>query len=398
MGETMGTDSGPSNGQMRVIHVVPAVAEEASGPSYSVVRLCQSLIDVGEELTLAAMDVNALVARPAFLKVFPVGIGPLRAGRSPKMRRWLADETRDGSVDVLHSHGMWQMNAVYPGWVTSRGNTRLVISPRGAFSAWAMNHGSRFKRVFWPLVQRPALERASCFHAATDTEYEDIRRLGFKQPVTVIPNGVDVPPPSHTEAADARTLLFLGRIHPTKGVDILLHAWSEVMGRFPAWRLLIVGTDTAYGVQGRYLEAMRELVRTLKLERVEFTGAAYGEAKWAAYHEAELFVLPTRSDSFGMTVAEALAAGTPAVVSKGAPWEGLATHEAGWWVDMGTEALTRCLADAMREPPGELARRGSNGRRWMLEDFSWPAIGNRMDQTYQWLVRGGDTPAWVRTN
>lgn len=383
---------------MRVIHVVPAITEEASGPSYSVVRLCQSLIEAGEDLTLAALDWSPLPSMPAFMKVFPLGVGPRRLGRSPGMSRWLMGETTAGRVNVVHSHGMWQMNAVYPGWVAKGRNTKLVVSPRGAFSTWAMNYGSQFKRIFWPLLQRPALVQASCFHATAESEYEDIRRLGFKQPVAIIPNGIDVPEFTQKKPRDFRTLLFLGRIHPKKGVDVLLRAWAGVMDRFPDWQLLVVGTDTGYGEQGGYFERMEALAEKLKLKRTKFVGPLYGEAKWSAYREADLFVLPTHSENFGITVAEALAAGTPAIVTKGAPWQGLQTYGSGWWIDMGVDALVACLEEAMGKSREELARYGINGREWMICGFSWHSLGKKMDQTYRWLIDGGEHPSWVRTN
>lgn len=381
---------------MRVIHVVPAITEEASGPSYSVVRLCQSLIEAGEDLTLAALDWSHLPATPDFLKVFPLGIGPRRLGRSPEMSRWLRSETSTGKVDVMHSHGMWQMNAAYPGWATRDTRAKLVVSPRGAFSTWAMSHGSWFKRVFWPLLQRPALARAACFHATAEAEYEDIRRLGFKQPVAIIPNGIDAPEFVHKAPRVLRTLLFLGRIHPVKGVDVLLNAWAVVMDRFPDWRLLLIGSDAGYGQQGDYLEQIKVLAAKLKLKRATFVGPIYGEAKWSAYREADLFVLPTRSENFGITVAEALAAGTPAIVTQGAPWQGLQTNGSGWWIDFGVDALVASLVEALAESPDQLARRGTAGREWMMRDFTWHALGKKMDLTYRWLIDGGEPPSWVR--
>jgi glycosyltransferase involved in cell wall biosynthesis len=178
---------------MRVIQVVPAIAEEASGPSYSVVRLCESLIDQGQEVTLAALDWAPMPSPQPFLKTFPLGWGPRRLGRSPTMRRWLEEQVRSNSVDLLHNHGMWMMNAVYPGRAARNGNINLVVSPRGAFSAWAMQYGSIMKNSFWSFLQRPALENAACFHATAVSEYEDIRRMGFRQPVAIIPNGIDIP-------------------------------------------------------------------------------------------------------------------------------------------------------------------------------------------------------------
>lgn len=381
---------------MRVIHVIPAITEEASGPTYSVVRLCESLIESGEDLTLAAMDWSPRPSMPAFIKVFPLGFGPRRLGRSPEMSRWLMSETADGKVDVIHNHGMWQMNAVYPGWAAKGRKTKLVVSPRGAFSTWAMSYGSRFKRVFWPLIQRPALAQASCFHATAEAEYEDIRRLGFTQPVAIIPNGIDVPEFVRKNTRAFRTLLFLGRLHPVKGVDTLLTAWAAVMDRFPQWRLLVIGTDSGYGDQGGYLEQLKVLAAQLRLSRMEFAEPLYGADKWSAYRDADLFVLPTRSENFGITVAEALAAGTPAIVTKGAPWQGLQTYQSGWWIDIGVDALVASLDEAMALSPDELAQRGINGREWMTREFLWSNLAKKMDQTYRWLIEGGGQPAWVK--
>lgn len=383
---------------MRVIQVVPAIAEEASGPSYSVVRLCRSLIESGEDVTLVGLDWSPQPSRPAFMKAFPLGMGPKRLGRSPDMARWLMRETAAGSVDVIHNHGMWQMNAIYPARAVRGGRAKLVVSPRGAFSKWAMNHGSKLKWLFWPLLQRPALMETACFHATAEAEYEDIRRLGFRQPVAILPNGIDVPGFVQKKSQDVRTLLFLGRIHPVKGVDVLLNAWAAVMNRFTGWRLLIVGSDMGYGRQAGHREQMRSLSERLELKRVSFADPLYGEAKWAAYSDADLFVLPSRSENFGMTVAEALAAATPAIVTKGAPWQGLRTHDAGWWIDTGLDALVASLEEALEESTGELARRGINGREWMIREFSWHNLGAKMDQTYRWLVEGGEPPFWVRMN
>lgn len=381
---------------MRLVHVIPAISEAANGPTYTVVRLCEALIRSGNDVTLVAMEWSPVPSKPVFTRTFPMGVGPKRLGRSPELSRWLVQETSAGTVDVIHSHGMWQMCVVYPAKAAKKGKDKLVISPRGALSPWAMKHGSWFKAFFWSFLQRPALEQASCFHATAESEYADIRRLGFRQPVAIIPNGIDVPEPTQKECHATRTLLFLGRLHPIKGIDILLQAWAAVMERFSHWRLLIVGTDTGYGNRGGYLSELKDLAIRLKLNRVEFLGPLYGEAKLSAYREADLFVLPTHSENFGVTVAEALAAGTPVIVTKGAPWQTLETHRAGWWIHFGVDALVAALEQAMDQSPDELRQRGLNGREWMMKDFSWISIGIKMDQTYRWLIDGGKAPSWVK--
>ncbi|HXH29518.1 MAG TPA: glycosyltransferase [Bacteriovoracaceae bacterium] len=381
---------------MRTIHTVPAISEEASGPSYSVMRLCESLMAEGENVTLAALDWAPVDSPPAFLKRFPLGLGPRRLGRSPAMYRWLREEVASGRVDLIHNHGMWYVSSAYPGWVTKHTATNLVTSPRGAFSTWAMQHGSPMKRIFWPILQRPALYATTCFHATAESEYKDIRRLGFRQPVAIIPNGIDIPECSPKQPDESRTLLFLGRIHPVKGLDMLLPAWGAVQERFPEWQLKIVGSDFGYYGESGYLNELRTLVSRLKLNRVEFVGELRGREKLQAYRDADLFVLPTYSENFGLTVAEALAAGSPAIVSKGAPWEDLDKNGCGWWIDVGIDPLVACLEEAMALSSEACSAKGMHGRNWMIEEFSWSWIGRMMDQTYRWLNSGGTVPNWIR--
>ena len=383
---------------MRVIQVAPAITEESSGPSYSVVRLCESLINEGKDIRLVAMDWAPMNSSLSFLKLFPLGLGPRKLGRSPLMHRWLKKEVESCRVDLIHNHGMWYLSSVYPSWVTKPNATKLVTSPRGAFSTWAMQQGSPMKRIFWPILQRPALNATTCFHATAESEYKDIRRLGFKQPVSIIPNGIDIPELTRTQVGETRTLLFLGRIHPVKGLDFLLKAWGKVQARFPKWNLKIVGSDLGYYGESGYLNEMRALALSLRLKRVEFMGELRGAEKLRAYRNADLFVLPSNSENFGITVAESLSTGTPAIVSKGAPWEGLDKHGCGWWIDVGIDPLVVCLEEAMSLSSQSLVMKGMHGRNWMIEEFSWLRIGQMMDQTYDWITSGGEAPSWIKLN
>ncbi len=371
---------------MNLLHVTPALAEEASGPSYTVRRTCESLIELGHDVTLAALDWAPLASPPPFLRTFPLGFGPRRLGRSPAMNRWLRHACSSGGVEIIHNHGMWQMNAIYPAWAARSGDVPLVWSPRGCFSKWAMRHGSFFKKPFWRLLQHSALQRTACFHATSESEYRDIRRLGFKQPVCVIPNGIDLPPLFARQPTAHRTLLFLGRIHVVKGLENLLHAWAAVEGDFPEWALRIVGGDEGYHGSDGYLESLQSLARGLDLRRIEFVPPKYGEAKLREYRNAHLYVLPSFTENFGVTAAEALAMETPVIASRGTPWAGLEQQVAGWWIDIGAEPLADCLRNALARPAKDLNDMGRRGRSWMHSEYSWSQIASRLAEAYAWVA------------
>jgi glycosyltransferase involved in cell wall biosynthesis len=133
---------------------------------------------------------------------------------------------------------------------------------------------------------------------------------------------------------------------------------------------------------------MRTLGAELGVQRVVFAGELVGEQKADAYQRASVFVLPTRNENFGVAVAEALSHGTPAIVTKGAPWGGLHEHRCGWWVDFGVEPLVSALREAMNTSPSMSWEMGQRGRDWMRREFSWCAIGAQMEEVYKWVLCG----------
>ena len=183
----------------------------------------------------------------------------------------------------------------------------------------------------------------------------------------------------------------MSRITPLKGIESLLEAWAAVQSKFPEWELHITGIDDR-----GHESLMKTLAKRLKVERVSFTGPVYGADKSRAFLEADIFILPSHTENFGMAVAEALAHGVPAIVAKGAPWQRIETHDCGWWIDIGVEPLVNCLKEALSKSEEDFATMGKRGREWMEKDFSWPQIGMKMKKTYQWILQGGEIPPWVR--
>jgi glycosyltransferase involved in cell wall biosynthesis len=293
------------------------------------------------------------------------------------------------------------MPYIYPAWVSRGTKCKLIISPRGNLAIFPLNQSKWKKKLMWFLWQKNAFMDATCIHATSDNEYSEIRAAGIeKKPVAIIHNGINLPllqPEGYQcnirDEDELSTLLYFGRMAPIKGIDILLEAWSAIYKLFPTWNLVIAGTD-----ERGYRKKMENLANELKLDRVQFAGPAYGDDKFKIYRNAQLFVLPTHNENFGMTVAEALAHKLPVIVTKGAPWGGIESHGCGWWIDTGAEPLIEALKKALSETPEQLRARGRKGREWMKKDFSWESIGQKMFMTYKWLLEGGERPPWVRLN
>ncbi|MBA2238084.1 MAG: glycosyltransferase [Lysobacter sp.] len=370
------------------LHVVPHIDDEASGPSYSVPRLCQSLAASGHRIALMCLAAPASL-QGVTLEVHPQWRAMSRFAVSPALARALGSRARE--VDVVHNHSLWSMANVSAGWVVPGARAKLVTSPRGTLSTWALGNSRQVKRLLWPL-QRRALTRADMLHATSPGELQEIRALGLSAPVAVIPNGVDLPAwnrPARREE-ETRTLLFLSRIHPKKGIDMLLRAWQVLQDAHPRWRLVIAGRG-----EPQHVQQVESLAQSLQLRRVAFPGPVYGAEKSGMYFGADLFVLPTHSENFGMVVAEALAHGCPAIVSRGAPWAELEPEGCGWWVEPEEAAIAATLDRAMRLSDREREAMGLRGREWMDRDFSWTAVAARMAGSYAWLLGRGDMPEWV---
>lgn len=374
---------------MNLVHVVPHISAEASGPSYSVPRLCQSLAGRGHKVTLSCLRAGRDIPGVA-LDVHPQWPVLRHFAISPDHAWALAQAARQ--VDIVHNHSLWSMVNVASGWVVPGKGAKLVTSPRGTLSKWALSLSKRRKRLLWPMQKR-VLSKADLLHATSEEEYADIRRAGFAVPVAIVPNGIDLTEvlAARVDNGEQRTLLFLSRIHPTKGIERLLDAWAPLECSHPDWQLKIVGPGDA-----DYIARLQAQANRIGARRAVFSGPMYGQDKATAYRNADLFVLPTHSENFGMAVAESLAYECPAIVSHGAPWAGLETEGCGWWISNDVESLRATLDVAMSLPRDELHGMGAKGRLWMQRDFSWEAIAGSMEAAYRWVIDGGAAPACVR--
>lgn len=285
------------------------------------------------------------------------------------------------NIKLIHLHGMWSPCLVIAGLIARIKRIPLVISPHGCLEPWALNYKRNKKNLALKTYQGAVLRSASMFIATANQELESIRRLGYRQPIAVIPNGVDVGlPPNRDSQGGLKKILFLSRVHPIKGLLDLVEAWA--ISRQPGWKIVIAGGD-----EGGYRTIVEALIQAKGLQSdFEFTGFVDGARKQACFDDATLFVLPTYSENFGIAVAEAMANELPVITTTGAPWRDLVEHRCGWWVAPGVQGVTGALIEAMACSPEDLRAMGHRGRQLVIDKYSWSQIGTTGLEVSDWLL------------
>lgn len=309
-------------------------------------------------------------------------------------RHALHDSMVHATPALIHSHGLWLPVNYWTASIARKYEIPYVIQPHGMLEPWALQHKGYKKRIAMTLFQWRALRHAKLLVATALAEYENIRALGLRQPVALIPNGLDIDSYwqadtfARSSSGVQRTALFLSRVHPKKGLLNLMQAWAALPPG--VWRLRIVGPD-----EGGHWAEVKALADRLGVgQSVEYLGPLEGEQKLRAYRESDLFVLPSYSENFGVVIAEALASGLPVITTRATPWADLEIFRCGWWVDVGVEPLLTALREAMTMDATELSAMGARGRTY-VQRYDWKGIAPKMVEVYLWMLGQGDRPSCV---
>ena len=306
--------------------------------------------------------------------------------------------------DLVHTHGIWTyLSVATVGWsksndgITSR---PYLVSTHGMLDPWAL-HNSRWKKIMAAFVfERRHLENAACIHAVNNAEAEAIRAFGLRNPICVIPNGIEVrannaadrvPPWAADMVGSRKVLLYLGRLHPKKGLSILLRGWKEASKREKGWVLVIAGWD-----QGGHRGELEQLVRELKItDSVQFAGPLFGEERETAYQNANAFILPSLSEGQPLVVLEAWSHARAVLMTPECNLpEGFQKRAAirmNTTVEGAAEGLRRLFA---LDGPA-LQEMGRRGRDLVIANFSWPQIASQMFAVYNWLLGRSAVPDCV---
>jgi glycosyltransferase involved in cell wall biosynthesis len=305
-------------------------------------------------------------------------------------------------ISVVHQHALWTGLSRIPSMLGARYGIPTVVSPHGSLEKWALMKSGWKKRIALALYEGSNLHQASCLYACSEQEVTGFRDFGLKNPIAIIPNGI---PDDWLDCRgdgqafcsqykipnNKRVLLFLSRITPKKGLPMLIEALSNIREQLEDWHLVIAGAD-----EFNHQVTIEKLINSNKLDdKVTFVGPIFGQAKRDAFSAAELFVLPTLSENFGIAVIEALGASTPVLTTKGAPWEELVNYNCGWWPDVNTAALTDALLHSLRLTPEELMLMGRRGKELVAAKYTWPASARMTIELYEWLLHRSERPDFV---
>ncbi|HXQ13757.1 MAG TPA: glycosyltransferase [Caulobacteraceae bacterium] len=358
---------------MKVLITATSLRAAYGGPAFSVSALADALGARDVEIGLWAADGSAagaeLLPSEARVRRMP---GPLK------------DAVAGFAPDLIHDNGLWLAHNHRVAEMAAASGTPRIVSTRGMLEPWAIRHKGLKKQVAWRLYQRRDLQRAAVLHATAQPEAENLRAFGLGSRIVTIANGIDLPAIAARAAPSdraARTALFLGRIYPVKGLPMLIEAWARV--RPASWRLVIAGPDEA-----GHQRLVEDAVAVSGLgDVVSFVGPVSGEAKAAWLRDADLLVLPSHSESFGMAVAEALAHGTPVLTTTAAPWPALEDRRCGWRAAPNAEALAAALRHAFDCDAPTLAGMGAAGRAYVAETLGWDRIAAQFAALYAQLIR-----------
>jgi glycosyltransferase involved in cell wall biosynthesis len=276
--------------------------------------------------------------------------------------------------DIVHINGIWSPQNWGFQKVAQELKIKVVLSPHGMLESWILQHNPLKKKIALFLFQNKAIRNVDHIHATAQMEKDSIRKLGFNNEITIIPNGIDLSEITQEKSSyGSKKIIFLSRIHPKKGIELLLQAWRTLDTE--GWLLEITGNGDAH-----YIQSLTQSANNMN--NVHFVDAKYSEEKWDFLRSADVMILPTYSENFGIVVVEALAVGVPVITTTGTPWQDLEKYNCGWWIDLSVKNIENTLVEVFNTPIDILERMGNNGKNLVLEKYDIKAVGKNMVELY----------------
>ena len=382
-----------------IFHAVPNLNPKYGGPSRTVVQLADSLAD-RENYSIKVFSQSHLLedsSKPLSTKThneLAKSKSSLLLMAGYPLKQKITSETLKDRPAVIHSHGLWHPSNHWIAVTAKKYNIPLITQPRGMLEPWSLNHHSFKKKLALMAYQSSDLKNAKILIATSRSEYQNFRNFGLNQPIAIIPYGISLPQFNITKNASEnriRTLLFISRFHEKKGLVQLIEAWRmlDVSG----WRLVLAGPDDR-----GYKSYINQMVKKYNLKNsVEVLDNVNDYEKACLFCSADLFVLPSHSENFGLVVAEALFYGLPVITTFGTPWEDLIKYDCGWWINLDIQTLKDVIFNAMQLTDLQRQSMGENGKIY-IHRYNWARIAQMTEKVYDWIIFGGNPPENIQLN
>jgi glycosyltransferase involved in cell wall biosynthesis len=393
--------------QIKSIHLIENLDDSYGGPAKSVPYLCKYLEDIGVPTVMLSVrhhdnEENEVIKKNdlkwrSFAYRF---IKKLRY--SPSLNIYFQNLSLSEKKVVLHTHNLWNYISYLAYSLSRKNDIPLIVAVRGSLYPWSLKQNKIQKIIAWKLFQKKFLNNATCIHATDIEEIKSIRDLGITSPMALVPNGVDLQEfESMNDKLTAKSklnleqskkyVLFLSRIHPKKGLEFLTKSWASIADSRPNWDLLIVGPV----YDERYFNDINELVVKYNLtDRICFKGMLTGIDRVNAFAASDIFVLPSYTENFGISIAEAMAAKLPVITTHGTPWREIKDNNAGWWVELNQKNINDALAEALSCSDEDLKQRGLNGFK-LIKKYEWKIQAQKMKQLYEYVLSERKKPGFV---
>ncbi len=385
---------------MKVLHVVPGIGSVYGGSSLAVLNLAAWQARQGLHVDLVTTNMNSSQQLAVPLQTwvedngFRIQYFPcwyLQDYKiSPSMSQWLDLHVRD--YDIVNTHAIFSYANLPAYQACQRDDIPYVIHPHGMLETWALGYKSWKKQPYYSLIEKPALEQASAIRVLAIPEAESLQRLGIKTPLALIPNGISAETfasPTNTEifyqafpaTTDKTLILFLGRIDPKKGLDLLATAFANIHQEFPQTHLVIAGPDNI----GHLPTVKQYFADRHCLEAVTFTGMIEGDLKAAVLATANIYVAPSYSEGFSMSVLEGMVSGLPCVITTGCNFPEAEAAQVAHVVEITADAIANALLRCLKQP--EIATEmGDRARQFVLANYTWDKIATDLTCLYQAIL------------
>lgn len=363
---------------MKVLHYIPSIDQTAGGTT-TYMQLLASELGKLCKLHIATHRSNTPIEMMN-CQVHYIGRSILW-----RMKKEWVMLLNNLQPDIVHINCCWMPQCAFvQKWAQDLGY-KVVLTPHGMLEPWIIQRNYWWKKLpaLW-LYQKKAVQRADYLHATATSEKENLLKLGYNPRIAVIANGIEVEKIAMKESWERnREILFLSRIHVKKGIELLLEAVAQLKEELKDYQVLIAGEGDE-----TYIKTLKAKAQALNIsEQIQLIGGVYGAGKWERFQKADLFVLPSYSENFGIVVAEALACGTPVLTTKGTPWQELETQECGWWIELSVSELVKALKAFIDTPEGTLETMGRNGRKLVESKYSINHIAVSMSNLYSQLMK-----------